>query len=56
MPEKMYLVITLRKEVADRDEGLAIYEIVKQKMQDRPDVAIAGHVANHFEGVERLPG
>lgn len=53
--EQMYLVITLRKEVADRDEGLALYELVKQRLEDRPDVKICGHVANHFDTVERLP-
>ncbi|NVM23405.1 MAG: hypothetical protein HWN68_16675 [Desulfobacterales bacterium] len=53
--ETMQLVITLRKPVADRDEGLEDYEAIKQKMLDRTDFEIAGHVANHFEGVERLP-
>ena len=45
----MQLVITLRKEVADRDEGKAIYETVKQKLEDRPDIKVTGHVTNHFE-------
>lgn len=45
----MYLVITLRKEVEDRDEGKAIYEFIKQRLEDRPDVKISGHVTNHFE-------
>lgn len=44
----MKLVITLRKEVADRDEGEALYQLVKQKLSDRPDVKISGHVTNHF--------
>lgn len=46
--DKMYLVITLRKEVPDRETGKAIFDLVKQKMADRPDVIIAGHVTNHF--------
>lgn len=45
----MYLVITLRKEVPDRETGKVIYELVKQKMSDRPDVEIRGHVTNHFD-------
>lgn len=49
MADKMYLVITLRKEVPDREAGKAIYELVKQKMSDRPDVEIHGHVTNHFD-------
>ena len=47
--EKMYLIITLRKEVPDRDAGKAIYELVKQRMADRPDVTVTGHVTNHFD-------
>ena len=47
--DTMQIIITLRKEVADRDEGRAIYELVKSKMADRPDVTITGHVSNHFD-------
>ncbi len=48
MENKMYLVITLRKEVPDRDAGKAIFDLVKQRMEDRPDVIVTGHVTNHF--------
>lgn len=44
----MELVITLRKEVADRDEGAQLYELIKQKLEDRPDIKVTGHVTNHF--------
>lgn len=44
----MKLVITLRKEVADRNEGEQIYELVKQKLADQPDVKVTAHVTNHF--------
>lgn len=50
MPDdKMYLIITVRKEVADRDQGKLIYDLVKQKLEDRPDLLITGHVTNHFD-------
>jgi len=49
MADKMYLIITLRKEVPDRETGKAIYDLVKQRMEDRPDVKIGGHVSNHFD-------
>lgn len=49
MADQMNLIITLRKEVPDREAGRAIYDLVKQKMADRPDVEIAGHVTNHFD-------
>jgi len=48
MADKMYLVITLRKEVADRDEGRAVYDIVKARLADRPDITLGGHITNHF--------
>lgn len=46
--EAMYLVITLRKEVPDREAGKTIFELVKARMADRPDVTVTGHVTNHF--------
>lgn len=49
MADKMYLVITLRKEVADAPEGKVIYNLVKEKMADHPDVEVKGHVSNHFD-------
>ena len=52
MADKMYVVITARKEVPDRDAGRAIYDLVQQKLSERPDVKISGHVTNHFEFTE----
>ncbi len=44
----MQLVITLRKDVADQEEGEQVFETVKQKLEDRPDIKVTGHVTNHF--------
>ncbi len=52
MPDKMTLVITLRKEIPDRDAGRAIFDIVKERLNDRPDIVISGHVSNHFTDEE----
>jgi len=49
MADKMYIVITLRREVPDRDTARIIYDLVKTKMADRPDVEISGHCSNHFD-------
>ena len=49
----MQLVITLRKEVANPEEGAQIYELVKQKLEDRPDIKATAHVTNHF--IEEKP-
>lgn len=45
----MYLVITLRKEVPNREAGKAIFDLVRERLSDRPDVIITGHVTNHFD-------
>ena len=47
--DAMNLVITLRKEVADREEGRAVYDLVKERLSDRPDVTVTGHVTNHCD-------
>ncbi|MBA7623566.1 hypothetical protein ES703_30963 [subsurface metagenome] len=49
MPDVMQLVITLRREVEDRDQGEQLFELVKQKLQDKPDIKVTGHVTNHFD-------
>lgn len=49
MEDKMFLCITLRKEVEDRDEGRAIFETVKERLADYPNVKVTGLVSNHFD-------
>jgi len=49
MADKGYCIITLRKEVPDRDSARAIYDIVKTRMADRPDIIVTGHFSNHFD-------
>ena len=52
MAEQMYIVITIRKPVVDREAGEAVYEIVKTKLAAYTDLAIAATVSNHFVGVK----
>lgn len=54
MPEQMILTIVARKPVADAEEGKRIYEWVKERLSERPEVELSGHVTNHFtlEGPE----
>lgn len=49
MADKGYCVITVRKEVPDREAARVIYDLVKQKLEDRPDVKVTGHFSNHFD-------
>jgi len=51
----MQLVITLRKEVEDRDEGEQLYQYVKDFFSDRPKIKVTGHVTNHFDLEEPEP-
>ena len=47
--DKMFLIVTLRKEVPDRETARAIYDLVKERLADRPDVAVTGQCSNHFD-------
>jgi len=49
MADKMYVILTARKEVTDKVEARAVYDTVKQKLQDRPDIELTGHCSNHFD-------
>ncbi len=48
----MQVVITIRKEVPDRDEARAAYNHVKESLADHDDLKITGHCTNHFEDEE----
>ena len=49
MADKAYVVITARKEVPDRDQARVIYDLIKERLLDRPDVELTGHFSNHFD-------
>lgn len=49
MPDQMYLVITLRKPVPDRETAREISIVVKERLADRPDIQINAHATNHFD-------
>ena len=49
MADKMFVVITLRKEVPDRVRAREIYDMVKQKLADHPEIEISGIASNHFD-------
>lgn len=44
----MQLVITIRREVENRDQGKAIYNVVRERLEEHPDLKVTGHVTNHF--------
>lgn len=45
----MRIAIVITKEVAETEEARQIYELVKSRLQDRPDITITGQVTNHFD-------
>jgi len=48
MEDQMLLCITLRKEVEDREEGRALFDMVVERLADYPNVIVSGLVSNHF--------
>lgn len=44
----MILEITIRKVVDDREEGRQLFELVKERIKDHPDLKIRGKVTNRF--------
>lgn len=52
MADKMYLIVTLRKEVPDAPTGRALFNLIKERFADRPDVDVAGHMTNHLDLTE----
>ncbi len=49
MADKAYVIITARKEVPDRVTARQIYDLLKERLADRPDVQLSGHFSNHFD-------
>ena len=43
----MQLTIYLQKEIPDRDTGLALIEVVKQKLTDHPEIVVTANI-NEF--------
>jgi hypothetical protein len=46
--EQMYLVVTIRKPVPDRETADQLQALVKDRLADKPDLIISAHVVNHF--------
>lgn len=55
MADQGQCVITLRKDVPDRDAARLIFDLVKARLEDRPDVLVTGHFTNHFDLAEDPP-
>ncbi len=49
MADKIQLIVTLRKEVADIQTAKTLYQAVKTKMADQPDVIITGSISTHMD-------
>ena len=49
MADKMILIVTLRKEVPDKDTAKAIVALLKNKLSDHPDVEVTSHTTDRFD-------
>ena len=45
----MKLIIILRKDVENEAEGTTLFELVKQKLADRPDITVTAQVTTTLE-------
>lgn len=52
MADTGYVIITITKPVETKEEAKIIFDLVKTKLEDRPDVVVKGHFTNHFELTE----
>ena len=48
MPESMYIIFTLRKDVPDKETAVQIFDLVKQKLSDRPDISLHAQITTKF--------
>lgn len=46
------VIITARKEVPDKAAARAIYDLVKQRFADKPEITITGGFSNRFDFTE----
>jgi len=44
----MKLIVTLIKEVETIEQGEQIFQAVKTRYADQPDIKVSGHITNHF--------
>lgn len=44
----MKLTIVLRKEVPDLETAEQLYNLVKERLADHPEVEVKGTVSNHY--------
>lgn len=45
----MRLVITLSKAVNDTEQGQELFDIVKERLADKPDIKIQGNISEAIE-------
>jgi len=55
MAENPCIVIVLRKRVPDNAAGQAIFELVKAKLADRPDIIITGQITDQLTSEPEEP-
>lgn len=51
----MYLQITLTKEIDNTDQGQQLYNLVKQRLTDHPEVEVHGHMTENLPLEEPEP-
>lgn len=47
--DQLILIITIQKEVPDVNTAKALYQTVKQKVSDQPDIKLHGNLSVRYE-------
>lgn len=49
MPDQMYLTVTLRTKVPDKTTAMNFVRIIKNKLNDHPEIEITSQTTYHFD-------
>ncbi len=46
--DEMFCLISIRKSVADAAEARRLFDLIKEKINDVPEIELQGHATTHF--------
>lgn len=52
MPDQMFVVLTIRMPVQDKEAGKTVYELLKTKLEQWPTATLTGHCTEHINLVD----
>jgi len=52
MADQMFVVLTVRMPVQDKEAGKTVYELLKTKLEQWPTATLTGHCTEHINLVD----